>query len=128
MNNVRSGEQLALARIEAGYCKFEIRNSGYYFDGDLGNLTIYDLTDYVHTLERRESEEPYVLFTVRERSDSLLKFSFAVYEYEMMQDDIGSEVKIHLNSAQLAYFQQPVFRLIDFFNYDILGVFDKEMR
>jgi hypothetical protein len=128
MNNVRSGEQLGLARIEAGYVGFEIRNSGYYFKGDLGNLTISDLTDYPHTLERREVSEPFKIFTNRQPSDSLLKFDIAIYEYEMMTEDIGSDVPIHLNSAQLVYFQQPMFRIIDFFNYEMLGVFDKEMR
>ena len=80
-----------------------MRNSGYYFDGDLGNLSIYDLTDYPHTLEKRSKAKPFAILSVKENTESLLYFNVKIYEYDMMQDDIGSDVKIHLNSAKLVY-------------------------
>ena len=84
LNNVRQDTLLFLASIESGRCNFTMRNSGLYFDGDLGNLSIYDLTDYPHTLEKRSSAKPFAILSVRENTESLLYFNVKIYEFDMM--------------------------------------------
>ena len=100
LNNTKTEICLGKASIEKGKINFAIRHTGYYFVGDLGNLALYDLTDYPLTPLNREVE-PYLIFSVRDQSDVLLSFDIKIYE--IIKNDIGSEVFINLNSAKIIY-------------------------
>ncbi len=70
--------------------------------------------------------EPFKIFSVREKSETLLEFDIKIFEE--VKDDIGADVDIKLNSAQFYHFHQVTCRLIDFFNYEMLGIFDEDFR
>lgn len=60
----------------------------------------------------------------------MLRFSISILEYDSpeRQDDIGSLVKLSMASVTLVYLHQPIFRIVDYFNYKILALFNSAYR
>ena len=105
-----------------------MKTEGILIKGTLGNIEISDLTNYPATALGLEPT-PYKLFTVRE-NNSLLGFDIILYsdQYEERDQDMSTKVELELSSVNFVYLQQPVLRMIDFFNYHILGAFDTQSR
>ena len=83
LNNTKTEIWLGKASIERGKINFAIRHTGYYLVGDLGNLALYDLTDYPLTPLNR-GVDPYLIFSVRDQSDVLLSFDIKIYGYSRL--------------------------------------------
>jgi hypothetical protein len=59
----------------------------------------------------------------------LLNFDILIWASdEYIKDNISSKVFIKMSSIVLTYLHQPVMRIIDYFNYKILGLFDSAAR
>ena len=128
LNNTNSQISLAVVSVQKFDTRLLMKTEGILIKGTLGNIEISDLTNYPATALGLEPT-PYKLFTVRE-NNSLLGFDIILYsdQYEERDQDMSTKVELELSSVNFVYLQQPVLRMIDFFNYHILGAFDTQSR
>ena len=128
-NNVQRQISLAVISIDNADTNFVIKNGGYQWRGVIGNLTLSDLTNYPKTVLLEEIQ-PFTLFSVKEKSESLLRFDIFIYKDDNPEapKDIGSTVEMELNSVSIVYLHQPFMRILDYVSYKILAVFDAQAR
>lgn len=128
-NNVQKEISLAVISMLNADTDFIIMNGGYKWSGTIGNLTLSDLTNYPKTALMEEIQ-PFTLFSVKEKTESLLRFSILIYKVDNPEapKDIGSTVEMELNSVSIVYLHQPFMRILDYVSYKILGVFDAQAR
>jgi len=130
LNNVQSEVTIAKASVQefdmtlkSYVCKAEI-------EGQLGNMCVYDLTDYPRTALKKymENPAPFCLFSLREGLHQLLRFSVKSYSpfCQEITKDCDLVLDFHLSSVQLAYLHQPILRIVDYFINKMLGLFDKQ--
>lgn len=88
-----------------------------------------DLTNYPCTALMQEIK-PFTLFSVKEQSESLLKFNIFIYSDDntCKPKDLGSSVELELNSVDFVYIHQPFMRIIDYLSYKVIEVFDAQSR
>lgn len=92
-------------------------------------MQVSDLTNYPSTAIIQEPKI-FKLFSVREHSESLVRFSIFIFKNDHPEKpkDIGSKVNVELSSVSVVYLHQPVMRIVDYFNMKILGLFDMGAR
>ena len=129
LNTVENEISLAVASISNLNSRVLLMNGGWNWEGELGNLEVCDLTNYPSTVIQ-EKVKPFKLFSLREGSKSLLRFSIFFFSEDnpAKPKDIGGSVDLELSSVQLVFLNQPFMRIVDFFNYKILGLFDTQSR
>ncbi|CAG9335335.1 VPS13_2 [Blepharisma stoltei] len=131
LNNVQKELCIALVSIQNTDTAILIRNGGSEFSGFLGNLLVDDLTNYPKTaVSNHRYLYPFTLLSVRDSSQFLLKFKICMYSEDNPDKplDTSTIVNIEMNSINMVYIQQPFLRIIDYFSYKILGVFDVNAR
>lgn len=134
LNLNNSKDEITVARIcvENMNNVLKIKNSGSFFTGSLGNLTIYDMTEWPKTALRTPADqiEPYSLFSIREPSDAIVDFSITILEDDApeKEDDNGTVVHMHLRGVDLTLLNQSYIRLSNYFTYKVLGALDPVAR
>lgn len=129
LNNVQKEISLAVISVNHTDTNFIVFNGGYEFKGCMGNLVLSDLTNYPKTA-LMEPTRKFTLFSVKEESESLLRFNIFIYTNDNPEKpkDVGNRVELELNSVSIIYVHQPFMRILDYVSYKIIGVFDAQAR
>ena len=130
LNNVESEITLAKASVQ----EFDMRVKSYAckqeIEGKLGNIFVYDLTDYPRTALKKylELPNPFCLFSLREGLQQLLHFSIKSYSStcQELPHNCDLVLDFHLSSVKFVYLHQPIMRIVDFFLNKILRLFDTQ--
>jgi hypothetical protein len=130
LNNVQSEVTIAKASVQ----EFDMTVKNYAckaeLEGQLGNIFVYDLTDYPRTALKKymDNPAPFCLFSLREGLRQLLRFSVKSYASycQEITNDCDLVLDFHLSSVQFVYLHQPILRIVDYFLIKMLGLFDKQ--
>ncbi|EAR98083.2 amine-terminal region of chorein, A TM vesicle-mediated sorter (macronuclear) [Tetrahymena thermophila SB210] len=113
-------------KIENTNVNQKLCREGNFVSGSLGELLVYDLTNYPNTVnaDNQEQINEYVIIQRKEfnKSKSTLEFSWAAYNQLVTKEHFDSFLDIKLTPISIVYFQQPTMRLIDYINNQILAL------
>jgi vacuolar protein sorting-associated protein 13A/C len=123
---------IAIIKLEGAESSFILCNSRYIWKGEIDNFTVHDTTDYPKTalLKPLHQIQPFCLMSTKEEAQSLLKFNILIWSDDAPDKptDIGSKIDVEVSSIRMVYIHQPWMRIIDYFNYLMLGLFDSTSR
>lgn len=86
---------------------------------DLGNLQLFDLSNYPNTLHEEkqwQSVKPFELLGLCNNAQSLMKIEFTSFTdgSAKIKNNVNSFAHIYINSIKIDFLMQPVFRILDF--------------
>lgn len=86
---------------------------------DLGNLQLFDLSNYPNTLHEEKqwkNVKPFELLGVCNDAQSLMKIEFTSYAEgsAKIKNNVNSFAHIYINSIKIDLLMQPIFRILDF--------------
>lgn len=120
---------IIISKLKCKYIHFDIlmERDKILIDGDIGNLKIYETTDYPQTNLSFNYNEKLKFYKLLSNANPKRKCSFALnatfFDSKFPVDsNIYNIIRIELKNLKLEYIQQPLLRVIDFFNQQILGV------
>ena len=93
---------------------------------DLGNLQLFDLSNYPNTLHEEKqwkNVKPFELLGVCDDKQSLMKIEFTSFAdgSVKIKDDVNSFAHIYINSIKIDFLMQPIFRILDFILVQMLA-------
>lgn len=120
---------IIISKLKCKYIHFDIlmQSEQILIDGNIANLKIYETTDYPQTNLSFDYNEKLKFYKLLSYSNAKRRCSFSLnatfYDSKFPVDsNIYNIIRIELKNLKLEYIQQPLLRVIDFFNQQILGV------
>lgn len=113
--------------------KLLLKKNSIDVSGSLKDLKLFDVTNYpltdLNSSQNQKNNHFELLSTKNNKKISALDFEFLFIDDDFfVEDKIYNYIKISLNNLSLKYMQQPVLRIIDYLNDQILGVLTADYK
>lgn len=131
--NLVTPYNIVIGKIQGGILEIGIflKKNSIDVYGSLQSLSVFDVTNYPLTdfnCSKRQSENHFELI-FGNKSEKILDFEFYFIDDDyFVEDKIYNYIKLSFKHLNLKYLQQPVLRIIDYLNDQILGVITNDYK